>query len=76
MIAAIRPEQARLPTPCRSWDVRDRTHRFPGGEVIGDRRFRGDEADGFHVAPEVVVPGDALLHDRFAAFNGRSPSSR
>jgi hypothetical protein len=40
VIAGVRPEQASLPTPCRSWDVRtlvnhvvDEVHRF--AEVTG-----------------------------------------
>ncbi len=36
--------------------------------------FRGDEADGFHVGPEVPVPDDAPLYDRLAAFGGRDPA--
>ncbi|WP_449061886.1 TIGR03086 family metal-binding protein [Planomonospora algeriensis] len=174
VIAGIRPEQAALPTPCRSWDLRalvghvvdelhqfalvaagerrraldgdllgddwtgayrtaadalltawrqpgalERTHRYPGGEVpataaVGqnitelaahtwdiakatgrstddldpevarfalewdqahdDPRFRGDEADGFQVAPQVPVTDDAPPYDRLAAFGGRDPS--
>ncbi|MQY08045.1 TIGR03086 family metal-binding protein [Actinomadura macrotermitis] len=35
--------------------------------------FRGDEADGQHIGPEVSVPEDAPLYDRVAAFGGRDP---
>ena len=172
-IARIRPEQAALPTPCRSWDVRalvnhvvdevqrfaemtatgkrgasdgdvvgadwtgayrgaadglraawrqpgalDRVHRLPGGEItagwaIGQQiteltlhawdiakatgqsteldpelgrlalawamenlqpAFRGDEAAGYHIGPEVPVTDDAPLYDRVAALGGRDPS--
>jgi uncharacterized protein (TIGR03086 family) len=177
VIAGVRPDQATLPTPCRSWDVRhlvnhvvdevrrfaeiasggtrgpsegwvigadpvrdgwagayqaaaeslraawrqpgalDRVHRLPGGELpatwaLGQQltelvihawdiakatgqstdldpelgrlaldwgqanlvaEFRGDEADGYHVGPEIRVPADAPLYDRIAAFGGRDP---
>ncbi|MGI8328466.1 TIGR03086 family metal-binding protein [Actinomadura scrupuli] len=172
VIARVRPEQAALPTPCRSWDVRalvdhvvdevhqfavvtgggkrehlgldvlgddwagayraeadalltawrqpgalDRTQRLPFGEVpaawtVGQQitelvihawdiakatgqptdldpelgrlalqwgldnlkpEFRGDEASGNHIAPQVTVPDDAPLYDRLAAFGGRDP---
>src|SRR5215207_1587929 len=167
VIAGVRPEQATLPTPCRSWEVRtlvnhvvdevqrftevtssgqrgrsdgdvigedwvgayraaagsllaawrqpgalDRTHRLPGGEIpaswaVGKQitelvihawdiatatgqstdldpelgrlaldwgkenlrpEFRGDEATGHHIGPEVPVRDDAPLYDRIAAF--------
>jgi uncharacterized protein (TIGR03086 family) len=173
IIAAIRAEQANLPTPCRSWDVRalvnhvvdevhqfavvtgggdrehlgldvvgddwagayraaaaellaawqqpgvlDRTQRLPFGEVpakwtVGQQitelvihawdiatasgqstdldpelgqlaldwgkdnvrpEFRGDEASGHHIGPEVPVRADAPLYDRIAAFGGREPA--
>jgi uncharacterized protein (TIGR03086 family) len=173
IIAAIQPEQANLPTPCRSWDVRalvnhvvdevhqfavvtgggdrkhlgldvvgddwagayraaaaellavwqqpgvlDRTQRLPFGEVpakwaVGQQitelvihawdiatatgqstdldpelgqlaldwgkhnvkpEFRGDEASGHHIGPEVPVRDDAALYDRIAAFGGREPA--
>ncbi|MBA2890459.1 TIGR03086 family metal-binding protein [Nonomuraea soli] len=35
--------------------------------------FRGNEADGYHIGPEVTVPDDAPLYDRIAAFGGRQP---
>lgn len=172
VIAKIRPEQAALPTPCRSWDVRalvnhlvdevhqlamvtqggkrnhlgidmigddwvgayraaadelmaawqqpgalERPHSLPFGEVpamwaVGQHitelvmhswdiakataqqtdldpelgqvalqwgkdnlkpEFRGDEADGYHIGPEVPVPDDAPLYDKIAAFGGRDP---
>jgi len=173
VIAGVRPEQATLPTPCRSWEVRtlvnhvvdevqrftevtssgqrgrsdgdvigedwvgayraaagsllaawrqpgalDRTHRLPGGEIpaswaVGQQitelvihawdiatatgqstdldpelgrlaldwgkenlrpEFRGDEATGHHIGPEVPVRDDAPLYDRIAAFGGRDPN--
>ena len=173
IVARVRPEQATLPTPCRSWDVRalinhvvDEVQRFAvvtshrtrehyGTDVIGDDwagayraaaaslltawqqpgaldrpqpapwgevpaawavhqqitelavhawdiakatgqsidldpelgrlaldwgkenlkpEFRGDEATGQHIGPEVRVPADAPLYDRLAAFGGRDPS--
>lgn len=180
VIARIRPEQAALPTPCRSWDVRslvnhvvdevrrfaeiagtgrrgpsegwvigadpvgddwagayrvaadslraawqqpgalNRVHRLPGGELpatwaLGQQLtelvihawdiatatgqstdldpelgritldwgqanlvadFRGDEADGYHVGPEIPASADAPLYDRIAAFGGRDPLVR
>jgi uncharacterized protein (TIGR03086 family) len=36
--------------------------------------FRGDEAAGKLIGPEVAVPGDASLYDRLAAFSGRDPT--
>ena len=173
VIARVRPEQAPLPTPCRSWDVRglvnhvvdevhqfarvtsggnrqningdaigddwvgayraaaaellaawqrpgalDRPHRLPFGEVpatwvvsqqitelvvhawdiakatgqstdldpeLGHLaldwgkenlkpEFRGDEAAGYHIGPELPVRGDAPVYDRLAAFGGRDPT--
>ncbi|GAA1002082.1 TIGR03086 family metal-binding protein [Acrocarpospora macrocephala] len=172
VIARVRPEQATLPTPCRSWDVyalvnhvvdevrqfaavtgggernhlgvdvlgddwagayrraadslraawqrpgaMDGTVRLPFGEVpaiwtIGQQitelaihawdiakatgqptdldqdvaraaqewgeanlkpEFRGDEADGSHIGPEIASSPDASLYDRLAAFGGRDP---
>lgn len=172
VIVAVRPEQAGLPTPCRSWDVRalvdhvvdevrqfafvtdgdarvapdpdaigadwagayraaaaellaawrrpgalDRAQRMPFGEIsaqwaVGQQitelavhawdiaraagqstdldaeiaqaalrwgtetltpQMRGVEADGYHIGPEIVVPDDAPLCDRLAAFGGRRP---
>jgi uncharacterized protein (TIGR03086 family) len=173
VIARIRPEQAALPTPCRSWDVRalvnhvvdevgqfarvtgggprdhrgtdlvgddwggayraaaealltawrqpgarDRPHRlsigeFPASWAIDQHitelvihawdiakatgqptdldpelgqvalawgtenlkpEFRGDEAAGYHIGPQVRVPDDAPLYDRLAALGGRDPA--
>jgi uncharacterized protein (TIGR03086 family) len=34
--------------------------------------FRGDEAAGSHIGPEVSVPDDAPLYDQLAAFGGRT----
>ncbi len=185
VVALIRPEQAALPTPCRSWDVRDlvnhvvdevrrfaeiagtgrrgpsegwvigadpigddwasayragaywaaadslraawqqpgaldRVHRPPGGELpatwaLGQQLtelvihawdiakatgqstdldpelsrlalewgqanlvadLRGDEADGYHVGPEIPVSAGTPLYDRIAAFGGRDPLVR
>ncbi len=39
-------------------------------------RFRGDEESGYAFGPEVTVPDDAPLHDRLAAFFGRTPHPR
>jgi uncharacterized protein (TIGR03086 family) len=36
--------------------------------------FRGDEADGYYIGPEVPVADDAPLYDRLAAFGGRNPN--
>jgi uncharacterized protein (TIGR03086 family) len=36
--------------------------------------YRGDEAEGYHIAPENPVADDAPLYDRLAAFGGRDPS--
>ncbi|HEU4949081.1 MAG TPA: TIGR03086 family metal-binding protein [Kribbella sp.] len=161
LIAKVQPDQMELPTPCRSWNVRDlldhvvdevnrfatvtggqkateggyeaaaaallvawrapgaleRPQQLPFGEVpaawavdqqiteltshawdiakatgqstdldpeLGQRaldwgrqnllpEFRGDEADGAQIGPEVKVPDDAPLYDRLAAFGGRDP---
>ena len=35
--------------------------------------YRGDEASGAHIGPEVDVSSDAPLYDRLAAFGGRTP---
>ena len=34
--------------------------------------YRGDEASGAHIGPEVESPADAPLYDRLAAFGGRT----
>lgn len=36
--------------------------------------FRGDEAAGHHIGPEVTVADEAPLYDRLAAFAGRDPN--
>ncbi|MDP9870278.1 MULTISPECIES: TIGR03086 family metal-binding protein [Streptosporangium] len=36
--------------------------------------FRGDEADGYQIGPEVKVSDDAPLYDRLAAIGGRDPN--
>jgi uncharacterized protein (TIGR03086 family) len=175
IIAAVRPEQAALPTPCRAWDVRglvnhvvqdvqhftamvsgapwepddvdvigddwarayrtaadallaawgregalDGTVQLPFGPMpaawcVGQQisdlvvhgwdiatatgqptdldpelgqealewarqnlqpQFRGDEESGHSFGPEVSIPDDAPLHDRLAAFFGRTPRPR
>ena len=35
--------------------------------------FRGDEADGYHLGPEIRITADAPLYDQIAAFGGRDP---
>ena len=37
--------------------------------------YRGDEASGSHIGPEVPTPADAPLYDRLAAFGGRDPGT-
>lgn len=58
IIARVRPEQATLPTPCASWDVRALVNHV---------------AHDLQQFTEVAVADDAPVYDRLAAFFGRDP---
>jgi uncharacterized protein (TIGR03086 family) len=68
LIAAIRPEQAGLPTPCRSWDVRalvnhvtDEVHQFGVVTAGGKRDHLGLDVIGDDWVDAYRAEADELL---------------
>ncbi|SDI16441.1 TIGR03086 family metal-binding protein [Nonomuraea jiangxiensis] len=68
VIAAVRPDQAELPTPCRSWDVRalvnhvtDEVHQFAVVTAGGKREHLGLDVIGDDWAGAFRAVADELL---------------
>jgi uncharacterized protein (TIGR03086 family) len=56
IVAAVRPDQAGLPTPCTEWDVRTLLSHMTGGVIR--IALVGEGADALSVPPFADEPGD------------------
>ena len=70
IVVGVRPEQLRLPTPCRDWDVRLLLNHIIGGNLMFAEVARGGRADATgdmddHTLPDpgtnYIASADAVL---------------
>src|SRR6476646_3060971 len=62
LVAGIRPDQMKNPTPCDDWDVRGLVNHFVGGAQMFTAAFHGEDVQIDPDAPMPDLVGDDFMH--------------